>query len=53
MISKTIATAAVSLMALTQSSYVQAEELKPYFIQTFDDTSLVSSEQAATDYAPP
>ena len=51
MISKTIATAAVSLMALTQSSYVQAEELKPYFIQTFDDTSLVSSEQAATEYA--
>lgn len=48
-ISKKI-TAAVLFM-LAAPTGIQADDLEPYFIQTFDDTSLVSSEQAETEFA--
>ena len=42
---------ATALLVLAASETVLADNLEPYFTQTFDDTSLVSSGQAQTEFA--
>ena len=42
---------AMALLVLAASETVLADNLEPYFTQTFDDTSLVSSGQAQTEFA--
>lgn len=50
MMTKTITRTLVALVTLTLSANAQAEGLEPYFIQTFDDVDLVTSEQSKTEY---
>ena len=42
---------AAALLVLAASETVLADNLEPYFTQTFDDTNLVSSGQAQTEFA--
>ena len=51
MTTKTITRTLVALITLTLSANAQAEGLEPYFIQSFDDVDLVTSEQSKTEFA--
>ena len=51
MTTKTIVRTAIIMAAWALPSFAEADELEPYFRQTFDDTDLVSKEQSQTEYA--